>query len=682
MARNGSATLLRSVARPVCNILLIEDNPAEARFLQELLKGSVLHRAEFIHRQRLAEALAYCDSHPVDVIMLDLSLPDSSGLASLDTLIDRVPGRPIVVLTNTNDDDLAVEAVRRGAQDYLFKRQVNPDLLVRSLRYAIERQQGEEALREANETLELRVQQRTAQLEQANQLLRQEIKERRHIQNRLALAQQAAKMGTFEWVIAENKVIWSPEVEALYGVEIGAFDGNYDAWLGNIYADDRLTVERTLQQAIANNQPLDTEFRILKSPDQIHWITVKSNVFFDDQGEPQRMVGIHMDITEKKQLEAKFLRAQRLESLGTLASGIAHDLNNILTPILGVAQLLPLRLPELDETTRELVKTLGNSAQRGSSLIGQILTFARGVEGKRITLEPAHILQEVRQILAQTLPKTIKISVSTDADLWTVLGDVTQLHQVLMNLCVNARDAMPDGGLLSIEAHNQHLDGRQIQPFPEAHPGPYVVVTVTDTGRGLPPKILSRIFDPFFTTKAVGKGTGLGLSAVLGIVKSHGGFLDVQSEVGKGSRFSIYLPAVQGHTTPPETGLKVPMGQQETLLLVDDETAIREVLKTLLENYHYRVMTADSGLAAITLYKEHQSEIDLVLADMMMPVMDGATMMPLLQQLNPDVRAIAMSGLNVTRTADHAYELGFQAFLSKPIVTEELLKQLRCCLES
>ncbi len=650
--------------------------------MQELLKGSGLYRAELIHQQRLADALAYCDAHPVDVIMLDLSLPDSCGLASLDTLIDKVPGRPIVVLTNTNDDDLAVEAVRRGAQDYLFKRQVNSDVLVRSLRYAIERQQVEEALREANETLELRVQQRTNQLEQANQLLRQEIREREHVQDRLALAQRAARMGTFEWGIAENQVIWSPELEALYGVDIGAFDGNYDAWISTIYADDRLTVERTLQQAIAHNLPLDTEFRILKSPHEIRWMAVKSNVFCDDSGCPQRMVGIHMDITEKKQLEAKFLRAQRLESLGTLASGIAHDLNNILTPILGVAQLLPLKLPDLDEPTRELVETLGNSARRGSSLIKQILSFARGVEGKRICLQPAHILREVRQILTQTLPKAVEISVSTDADLWTVLGDVTQLHQVFMNLCVNARDAMPQGGTLTIEAHNVQLDDHQIQPFPEAPPGAYVLVTITDTGRGMPPEILSRIFDPFFTTKDVGKGTGLGLSAVLGIVQSHEGFLDVQSKVGEGSRFSIYLPAVQTHATPPEEGLTVLMGRQETLLVVDDEAAIREVLKTLLETYHYQVLTAESGLAAMSLYRDRQSEIDLVLVDMMMPGMDGATIMPLLQRLNPEVRAIAMSGLNATRTVDQAYELGFQAFLSKPIITEELLKQLRCCLEN
>ena len=650
--------------------------------MQELLKGSGLYRAELIHQQRLADALAYCDAHPVDVIMLDLSLPDSCGLASLDALIDKVPGRPIVVLTNTNDDDLAVEAVRRGAQDYLFKRQVNSDVLVRSLRYAIERQQVEEALREANETLELRVQQRTNQLEQANQLLRQEIREREHVQDRLALAQRAARMGTFEWGIAENQVIWSPELEALYGVDIGAFDGNYDAWISTIYADDRLTVERTLQQAIAHNLPLDTEFRILKSPHEIRWMAVKSNVFCDDSGCPQRMVGIHMDITEKKQLEAKFLRAQRLESLGTLASGIAHDLNNILTPILGVAQLLPLKLPDLDEPTRELVETLGNSARRGSSLIKQILSFARGVEGKRICLQPAHILREVRQILTQTLPKAVEISVSTDADLWTVLGDVTQLHQVFMNLCVNARDAMPQGGTLTIEAHNVQLDDHQIQPFPEAPPGAYVLVTITDTGRGMPPEILSRIFDPFFTTKDVGKGTGLGLSAVLGIVQSHEGFLDVQSKVGEGSRFSIYLPAVQTHATPPEEGLTVLMGRQETLLVVDDEAAIREVLKTLLETYHYQVLTAESGLAAMSLYRDRQSEIDLVLVDMMMPGMDGATIMPLLQRLNPEVRAIAMSGLNATRTVDQAYELGFQAFLSKPIITEELLKQLRCCLEN
>lgn len=655
---------------------------AEARLLQELLKGSVLHRANLIHRQRLAEALAYCDRFPIDVIMLDLTLPDSCGLASLDTLLGKVPGLPIVVLTNTNDDDLAVEAVRRGAQDYLFKRQVNQEVLVRSLRYAIERQQGEEALREANETLELRVQQRTAQLESANRLLLEEIQERQYTQDRLTLAQQAAKIGTFEWNLVDDEVIWSPELEALYDVNIGAFDGNYDVWMQMVHADDRLMIERALQQAIAHHQPLDTEFRILKSPNEVRWMAVKSNVFYDAKGDPLRMVGIHMDITEKKQLEAKFLRAQRLESLGTLASGIAHDLNNILTPILGVAQLLPLKLPELDEQTRDLVKTLENSARRGSSLIKQILSFAQGVEGKRVCLKPSHILREVRQIMTQTLPKAVEISLSTDSGLWTISGDVTQLHQVFMNLCVNARDAMPQGGSLCLEAHNVHLDEVQARQFLGACPGSYVVVKVTDTGKGMPPEIMSRIFDPFFTTKDVGKGTGLGLSAVLGIVQSHEGFLDVQSEVNQGSQFAVYLPAINADAVVPEKSLTMLTGQQETILVVDDETAVREVMKTILETYQYQVLTADSGMAAVALYRERQLDIDLLLIDMMMPGMDGATMMPLLQQLNPAVKAIAMSGLNSTQAVNNTDDLGFQGFLSKPITTEELLKALRCCLEA
>ncbi len=661
---------------PIGNILLIEDNHAEARLLQETLKGSLLHRAQLTAVTRLLEGINYCLTHPVDVVMLDLTLPDSYGLASLDALQAQVPAVPVVVLTNTNDDALAIEAVRRGAQDYLVKRHVNQDVLVRSLRYAIERQQIEEALREANETLELRVQRRTAQLEHANQLLRQEIQERQHFQERLVLAQQAAKMGTFEWNLRNGQIIWSQELETLYGVAPGAFDSNDERWLQTIHPDDRPNIERALQQAIADQQPLETEFRIIRSDDTTRWISVQSNVFFDSHGEPQRIVGIHRDVTENKDLQAQFLRAQRLESLGTLASGIAHDLNNILTPILGVTQLLPLKFPDLPEPTQQLLDTLESSARRGSALIKQILSFARGVEGKRITLQLAHILQEIRLIIDQTLPKSIDISLDLEPHLWPVIGDVTQLHQVFMNLCVNARDAMPDGGALSIEARNVQFDAATASEFLEAEPGPYVRIKVTDTGKGMAPELLSHIFDPFFTTKAIGEGTGLGLSAVMGIVNSHDGFVDVSSEVNQGSQFAVYLPASQETAIAPKASPNLLSGHQETILVVDDEAAIRSVITTVLEINHYQVLVAKSGTAALDLYKDHWRTIDLVLIDMMMPGMDGATLMPLLRQLNPQVKAIATSGVNAYQSSDLTERFGFCDFLAKPFNTPDLLKVL------
>jgi two-component system, cell cycle sensor histidine kinase and response regulator CckA len=649
--------------------------------LQEILKGSLLHKARLTHVNRLEEGIAHCEQHPVDIILLDLTLPDSYGLDSLDKLLRKAPGIPIVVLTNTNDDNLAVEAVRRGAQDYLVKRQVNQDLLVRSLRYAIERQQGETALREANETLEQRVQQRTAELDNANMLLLEEVQERKYIQERLTLAQQAAKMGTFEWNLETNRVIWSPELETLYEVEPGSFGDTYECWLKTICKDDRPDIEQALHQAIADQQPINVEFRVTQPGDSLRWISVKSNIYHDAKGMPQRIVGIHMDITEKKQFEAQFLRAQRLESLGTLASGIAHDLNNILTPILGVTQLLPLKFPTMNEQTHQLLDILETSARRGSSLIKQILSFAKGVEGKRISLQLSHILQEIRQIMGQTLPKSIEIQLDLSPNLWIVEGDVTQLHQVFMNLCVNARDAMSQGGSIIIQAENLELDDTTAHTFLEARPGRYIRVTVADTGKGISPENLSRIFDPFFTTKDIGKGTGLGLSAVVGIVKSHGGFVDVQSEVNKGSQFSIYLPASQTDVTLAEENVDILLGHQETILIVDDEAAIREVVRTMLETYQYRVLVAESGTEAIALYQTHKDEIDLLLIDMMMPGMDGVTLMSLLQQINPNVRAIAMSGLGSTRMIERATSLGFQDFLFKPLATEDLSKALRRCLD-
>lgn len=680
------------------NILLVEDNLAEARLLKEVLKGAILSRFNLAHVKRLGEAIATLETESFDVVLLDLTLPDSEGLASLDSLIQHAPSLPIVVLTNTNDDELAIESVRHGAQDYLMKRQINQEILVRSLRYAIERKQAAEALREANEILEKRVQERTAALEMANELLRQEIEWRQRIQSRLELAQQAGKIASFEWLIPTNDIVWTAELEALYGLAPGSFDGQYEGWMQSIHPDDRPKVEQELWQAVKNGQGLDTEFRIVCPsdtrreeeyylldeascpltssccvPGEIRWIAVKSSLFCDQIGKPVRMIGIHMDITEKKQLEAQFLRAQRLESLGTLASGIAHDLNNILTPILAVVQLLPLKLPNLNNNTQQLLKTLESSAQRGADLIKQILSFARGVEGKRVNLQIHHLLFEIEQIIHQTLPKSIDIHSNIPANLWTISGDTTQLHQVFMNLCVNARDAMPEGGNLQIIAQNFMVDEQYARMHIDAKVGAYVVVTVADTGMGIPPEIIHRVFDPFFTTKEVGKGTGLGLSAVLGIVKSHGGFIDVQSEVNKGSVFKVFLPAIESPTQETDDDLELLTGEQELILVVDDEAAITEITKTTLETYNYRVLTASDGIEAIALYAEYKDEIAGVLMDIMMPTMDGTTIIPLLRRLNPNVYVLAMSGLNSTEVVSQVQKLGFQGFLSKPFTTKELL---------
>jgi len=264
----------------------------------------------------------------------------------------------------------------------------------------------------------------------------------------------------------------------------------------------------------------------------------------DQQGNPKSILVVNTDITEKKQIEMQFLRSQRIESIGTLASGIAHDLNNIFTPILAIAQLLLLKMSEADQQTQNYFEILQTSAKRGSALVSQILSFCQGIEGQRLELQVGHLIQEIRKIVNQTFPKSIQVQTEIPPNLWTVFGDPTQLHQVLMNLTVNARDAMPKGGVLRFWAQNLIIDDNYARINIEAKVGPYIVISVSDTGVGIPSEIVDRIFDPFFTTKEVGLGTGLGLATVLGIIKSHKGFIKVYSKVGEGSQFKIYLPAI------------------------------------------------------------------------------------------------------------------------------------------
>jgi PAS domain S-box-containing protein len=396
----------------------------------------------------------------------------------------------------------------------------------------------------------------------------------------------------------------------------------------------------------------------------------------DDEARPQVVFAIHTDVTEQRQLEARFLRAQRLENIGSLAAGIAHDLNNVLSPILLGAPLL--RQAIHDESSLRVLTAIEASARRGVDIVKQVLTFARGVKGERIPLEPRHLLNDMLRIVEETFPKNIQAELDFDEKPWPVVGDATQFHQALLNLCVNARDAMPNGGRLTLVAANLNIDETFARMNPGAKVGPYVRIAVADTGMGIPPELMDKLFDPFFTTKEPGKGTGLGLSTVLGIVRSHDGFVRVESTVGKGATFEIYLPAspATAVANQPGSGKEPPRGNGELVLIVDDEAAVRKVLARMLEIFGYRVLAASEGTEAAALFGQHRDEIKVVLTDMAMPQMDGPALVSVLRSIDPAVRIIGCSGIG-SLTKDKDYRaLNLPAYLTKPFTADNLLTTL------
>ena len=408
-----------------------------------------------------------------------------------------------------------------------------------------------------------------------------------------------------------------------------------------------------------------------------HWTMVR-----DDAGQPRGIIVIGIDVTEKSELEARFLRAQRLESVGTLVSGIAHDLNNVLTPILMAVRLLKKNKPGIDRVA--LLDTAGASVERGTAMIRQLLAFAGGLEGERVPLDLHQVINEVQGILEHSLPKAIAIETDIPDDLWPITGDATQLSQVLMNLCVNARDAMPDGGTLRISAANKVFNAEIASLYPDGKPGPYVLLSVSDTGTGIPPEVQERIFDPFFTTKPFGSGSGLGLSTVRGIVKSHGGFVNVYSELGHGTRITTYMPT---SIEPTESAGAAEEdeeweGNGELILVVDDEPLILLMTKATLESSGYKVLTANGGAAALQLFRDRYRDIAAVLLDMMMPGMDGPTTMQAIKAIAPDVKIIAASGLRLTERPAEALAAGAIAFLKKPFSDTELLQTLSTLLHN
>ena len=470
---------------------------------------------------------------------------------------------------------------------------------------------------------------------------------------------------------------WSQGAERLYGWTAEEMIGQTAD--GILYGEDKSSLTNAMSATIQKEKWDGELLQLTKDGREVivegHWALV-----CDTNGNPKSVLAINSDITEKKKLESQFLRAQRLESIGTLASGIAHDLNNILSPILMGTQMLQMKLK--DEQSRRLIALMESNAQRGAEMVKQVLSFAKGVSGRRVVLQPKHLIHEIVRIAEEIFPKSIRIEQHLTDDLWTVNGDATQLHQVLLNLCVNARDAMPRGGTLSISANNRQLDDLYARTLKGANPGNFVVITVTDTGVGIPPEIIDRIFDPFFTTKESGQGTGLGLATVQGIVTNYGGFVIVESKPGVGTKFEVYFPAHDVASRQPISGQEpqLPEGAGEMILVVDDEAAVREITKAALEAFGYHTLMADNGMTALNLYASHKAEIRLVITDLMMPIMDGMVTIRALRKMNPEIRIIASSGLANPVNVAELNKIGVEVLLEKPYNTEKLLNAVATAL--
>ncbi len=628
-------------------ILLIEDNPGDVLLLQESLAEINFVELEWVHVERMESGLKHLQSEDFDVILLDLVLPDSQGLDTFIQIHEQAPLTPIVVLTGMSDETLALRAMQAGAQDYLVKGQVSgSDLLLRSIRYAIERKRIEAILHQ-------REQEFRTLAENAPDIIARFDRNLRYLYVNSAV-EDATDLSVSDFLGKTNREVGMPEALV-------------NQW------------EEVLRQVLTTGAPTSIEFEF-PTPSGVKYYQARCVPEFTQDGLFSSVLVITRDMTEQKQLESQLLRAQRMESLGTLASGIAHDMNNILAPILVSAQLLPILNPTLNEQSQQLLTIFEDSSRRGADLVKQILTFARGMDGDRTTVQVKHILTELEQIVKSSFPKSIQIVHHfPNQDLWLVSANVTQLHQVFMNLFVNARDAMPNGGTLTISAENRVLDDAYARMNLDAHIGSYLVISFADTGTGISAEHIDRIFEPFFTTKSQGEGTGLGLSTTVGIIKNHGGFITVNSEVGSGTQFQVFLPAVEFTETASEQIPELPYGEGELILVVDDEAYIRETIKMTLEIQNYKVLTASDGVEAIATYTAHQDQIKVVLLDMMMQSMSGPMSIQALQQINPQVKIIACSGVADSDSLLQMSDL--KAFLPKPFTADDLLNTLQRVLK-
>ncbi|HXR05123.1 MAG TPA: PAS domain S-box protein [Verrucomicrobiae bacterium] len=752
--------------RPV-RVLHLEDNENDHLLVAEMLRDDGL-RCEFVLAKTRDEFGQALKRGLYDLIISDFSLPSYDGASALALAREVCPETPFVFFSGTIGEEAAVEGLKRGAADYVLKQR--PTRLAPAIR---------QALHAAHEH---------AQRQRAEIALRQS-------EERFRIVAHATNDVVWEWDVQNDKVTFSENFKTIYGHHVDENGIPSGHWFDFVHPDDRGRVVTGISTLlVSSGRVWWSEHRIRRAAGAYASIFDRASVIYDPDGKPVKMVGVMIDMTERKQaeekireqaalldkaqdaiivldledcvvywnksaeriygwsaeeavgqslkqlffrgdsppelletvrnvkergewvgelreftkegrqiivqarptlihdgqgqpkgvliintditerklLEEQFLRAQRLESLGILVSGIAHDLNNTLSPILMGANMLLTNSPPPE--TESVLSIMEASARRSKEMVKQMLAFARGGELNKTSVNSGQMIKEMGRLIADTFPKSIQCRVHVDKLSWPVSGLPTQLHQVLLNLCVNARDAMPDGGTLTLSAENVQLKPADAALHPDARPGNYLCISVADTGTGIPAGQLDKIFEPFFTTKPPGKGTGLGLSTSLGIIRNHDGFMTVHSEVGRGTKFKIYLPAATER--PAQTVLKrlsLPPGNGERILIVDDEEAFLAIMRSALENYSYKVVTASGGLEAVALFARNPGAVNLIITDLDMPFMDGRAVIAALRKIRREVKIIAASGTEKD-AENFLKDVGPDAFISKPFTSESLLE--------
>ena len=645
---------LSPVQTATARLLLVEDQADFAAVVRLMLQNSD-RTWEISEVDRLAPALERLAGGGIEAVLLDLRLPDAIGFEAVDRVVALYPDIPVVVMTSY-DRTLAADALGRGAQDYIIKGEVNPTLLSRALTYALMRKSAEVALRRSDARFRAAVE---GSLDAVGILSAVRDRSGRVTDFVLADINRNA-----ERLLARPRdAVVSRRLSELWPAEaVGPFLQRSVSVMAQGQA-----LEEELSVALPGMAPRWFHHQIVPLEDGV------SIALRDTTARHEKEDDLH-------RREEQLRQSQKMEAIGRLAGGVAHDFNNLLTVIRGHGELVLRRLEE-EHPLRRNLQEIGLAAERASALTHQLLAFSRKQVLQPRTLDLAEVLDRMETLLQRMIGEDVELVTRRRGALGSVRADPAQMEQIIVNLAVNARDAMPQGGVLTIELANAELDETYARAHPPVVPGPHVVLSVTDTGHGMDPETQSRIFEPFFTTKGPGKGTGLGLATVYGIVKQSEGFIWVYSEPGRGSTFKIYLPRVDQPPEPlsPRAGPAAVHGS-ETVLLVEDEPSLRSLLRELLESFGYSVLEAGHGADALRVAAEHRGTIDLLLSDMVMPQMTGNELAQRLVHLRPDTKVLFMSGYAAGVAPQHEIPSG-APYIEKPFTADALAGAIREVLD-